>query len=198
MLKKILLVAAVAVTASFAQINFGVHAGLDMSTLWDDGSDDVNAGIGFNAGAAVKVSLPMLPITLAPEVLIDMRNYNIEDLAKTNITQWNIDVPVLVRFSPLPILYLEAGPQLSFNLAMSAEDEDGNEDKIFEDMYQTNTFEFDLVFGVGTGIVPFVDIDFRVNLGMTETFDEIETLGLANYQPKMASLQFALGATYWF
>ena len=169
-----------------------------MSTLWDDGSDDVNASIGFNAGAAVKVSLPMLPITLAPEVLIDMRNYNIEDLAKTSITQWNIDVPILVRFSPLPILYLEAGPQLSFNLAMSAEDEDGNEDKIFEDMYQTNTFEFDLVFGVGTGIVPFVDIDFRVNLGMTETFDEIETLGLANYQPKMASLQFALGATYWF
>lgn len=196
MFKKILIMAAIAVTASFAQINVGVHAGLDLNTLWGDGSDDAGTSIGFNAGAAAKISLPILPITLAPEVLIDMRNYGSDD---SHVTQWNIDVPVLVRFSVLPILYLEGGPFASFNLAMSAEDDDGHEDKIFEDLYKTNVFEFGLAFGVGTGFFPFVDIDLRLNLGLTKLYDKVEYYGLNDdYQPEMSSMQIALGATYWF
>ena len=196
MFKKILIMAAIAAAASFAQINIGVHAGLDLSTLWGDGSDDASTSIGFNAGAAAKISLPLLPITLAPEVLIDMRNYGSDD---SHVTQWNIDVPVLVRFSVLPILYLEGGPYASFNLAMSAEDDDGHEDKIFEDLYKTNVFEFGLAFGVGTGIFPFVDIDLRLNLGLTKLYDKVEYYGLEDdYQPEMSSMQIAVGATYWF
>ena len=190
MLKKIILAAVVAATASFAQINFGVHAGLDMNTFWGDDTEDAASGIGFQAGAAMKVSLPLLPITIAPEVLIDMRNFDPDD--NVTLTEWALDIPVLVRFSLLPILYLEAGPEFAFNLSVSAEDDNGNEVKYDDDDF--NTFEFDLVFGVGTGIVPFVDIDFRVILGMTNFFAD----------PKLgdpldvSNMQFALGATYWF
>lgn len=195
MLKKIILAAVVAATASFAQINFGVHAGLDMNTFWGDDADDAASGIGFNAGAAAKISLPLLPITVAPEVLIDMRNFDANE--NVTLTEWALDIPVLVRFSLLPILYLEAGPELAFNLSTTAEDDDGNEisEKTLETILPDfNTFEFDLVFGVGTGIVPLVDIDFRVVLGMTNFFDD----------PKLgdpwdfANMQFVLGATYWF
>ncbi|MBO4437379.1 MAG: PorT family protein [Fibrobacter sp.] len=195
MLKKIILAAVVAATASFAQINFGVHAGLDMNTFWGDDTEDASSGIGFQAGAAAKISLPLLPITVAPEVLIDMRNFDVSD--KVVMTEWALDIPVLVRFSLLPILYIEAGPEIAFNLSTTAEDDDGHEitekqlEAIFPDF---NTFEFDLVFGVGTGIVPFVDIDFRVILGMTSFFDDPEIgdpLDISN-------MQFALGATYWF
>ena len=196
MFKKILLMAAIAVTASFAQLNIGVHAGLDFNTLWGDGSDDASTSIGFNAGLGAKFSLPLLPITLAPEVLIDMRNYGTDD---SHVTQWNIDVPVLMRFSVLPILYLEAGPYASFNLAMSAEDDDGHQDKAFEELYQTKLFEFGLAFGAGTGILPFVDIDLRLSLGLSNLYDKVEYGGLLDdYQPKMSSMQIALGATYWF
>lgn len=195
MLKKIILAAVVAATASFAQINFGVHAGLDMNTFWGDDAEDAASGIGFQAGAAMKVSLPLLPITVAPEVLIDMRNFDVNE--NVTLTEWALDIPVLVRFSLLPILYLEAGPEFAFNLSTTAEDDDGNEisEKTLELLLPDfNSFEFDIVFGVGTGIVPFVDIDFRVILGMTGFFEEPKIGDALDF----SNMQFALGATYWF
>ena len=192
MLKKIILAAVVAATASFAQINFGVHAGVDINTLWGDDTEDAASGIGFQAGAAAKISLPMLPITLAPEVLIDMRNYDLREDVTT--TEWALDIPVLVRFSLLPILYLEAGPELAFNLSTSTDY--GSKVTVKADDDAFNTVEFDLVFGVGTGILPLVDIDFRVILGLTNIYDDESIAGTSELDIK--NMQFALGATYWF
>ena len=196
MFKKILLAAVLAATASFAQINFGAHVGADMNTLWGDDAEDVGTGVGFNAGLGLKISLPLLPITLAPEVLIDMRNFSYEKAGEDlGVTTWALDIPVLVRFSLLPILYLEGGPQFAFNLSTDS-------DKIalgttIADWFEFNTFEFDVVFGVGTGIVPFVDIDFRVVLGLTDFVAEEKGI-VGSDAPDMANMQFMLGATYWF
>ncbi len=195
MFKKILLAAFIAATASFAQINFGVHAGVDMNTQWgDDVEDDAATGVGFNAGVGMKISLPLLPITVAPEVLIDMRNLDISK--NVTWTEWALDIPVLVRFSLLPVLYLEAGPELALNLSVSVEDDDGNEKEYDDDAF--NTMEFDVVFGVGTGIVPFVDIDFRVILGLTKIYADYEIGNLTVKALDVSNMQFALGATYWF
>ena len=205
MLKKILLAAFIAATASFAQINFGAHVGADLNTLWGDDAEDVNTGVGFNAGLGVKISLPLLPITLAPEVLVDMRNFS-NDVSlfneKVSVTTWAIDIPVLVRFSVLPILYIEGGPQFAFNISTTGEFENGKDAHV-DDYYEYNTFEFDLAFGVGTGIVPFVDIDFRVVLGMSNFIDDFSDAGvisqlLGSEVPEAANLQFMLGVTYWF
>lgn len=196
MFKKILLAAVLAATASFAQINFGAHVGADMNTLWGDDAEDIGTSVGFNAGLGLKISLPLLPITLAPEVLIDMRNFSYEKAGEDlGVTTWALDIPVLVRFSLLPILYLEGGPQFAFNLSTDS-------DKIalgttIADWFEFNTFEFDVVFGVGTGIVPFVDIDFRVVLGLTDFVAEEKGI-VGSDAPDMANMQFALGATYWF
>lgn len=192
MFKKILLAAVLAATASFAQINFGVHAGVDMNTLWGDDAEDFGTSVGFNAGVGMKISLPLLPITLAPEVLIDMRNFSIERSGEDlGVTTWALDIPVLVRFSLLPILYLEGGPQFAFNLSTDSEKVGGTS---IADWMDFNTFEFDLVFGVGTGIVPLVDIDFRVVLGMTNFLADPE-IGDPH---DVSNMQFMLGATYWF
>lgn len=192
MLKKIILAAVVAATASFAQINFGVHAGVDMNTLWGDDAEDFGTSVGFNAGVGMKISLPLLPITLAPEVLIDMRNFSIERSGEDlGVTTWALDIPVLVRFSLLPILYLEGGPQFAFNLSTDSEKVGGTS---IADWMDFNTFEFDLVFGVGTGIVPLVDIDFRVVLGMTNFLADPEIGDPLD----VSNMQFVLGATYWF
>jgi hypothetical protein len=192
LLKKIILAAVVAATASFAQINFGVHAGVDMNTLWGDDAEDFGTSVGFNAGVGMKISLPLLPITLAPEVLIDMRNFSIERSGEDlGVTTWALDIPVLVRFSLLPILYLEGGPQFAFNLSTDSEKVGGTS---IADWMDFNTFEFDLVFGVGTGIVPLVDIDFRVVLGMTNFLADPEIGDPLD----VSNMQFMLGATYWF
>jgi hypothetical protein len=195
MLKKIILAAVVAATASFAQINVGVHAGVDMNTLWGDDAEDYGTSVGFNAGVGMKISLPLLPITLAPEVLIDMRNFSIERSGEDlGVTTWALDIPVLVRFSLLPILYLEGGPQFAFNLSTDSEKVGGT---TIADWMDFNTFEFDVVLGVGTGIVPFVDIDFRVVLGLSDFVAEEKGI-VGSDAPDLSNMQFMLGATYWF
>ena len=195
MFKKILLAAVLAATASFAQINFGVHSGVDMNTLWGDDAEDFGTSVGFNAGVGMKISLPLLPITLAPEVLIDMRNFSIERSGEDlGVTTWALDIPVLVRFSLLPILYLEGGPQFAFNLSTDSEKVGGT---TIADWMDFNTFEFDVVLGVGTGIVPFVDIDFRVVLGLSDFVAEEKGI-VGSDAPDLSNMQFMLGATYWF
>ena len=192
MFKKIILAAALAATASFAQLSFGVHAGGDLNNVWGDHSD--------NFGGALKFSLPLLPLTVEANVLADMRNYEFEyALADYNATQWNIDIPVIARFSLLPILFVEAGPQFSFNISQYAEDSAGDEIKLFDDVMPMNSFELDLVFGAGTGIIPFVDVDFRVVLGLTDVYEEHDGLTKGTTVAiDMSNLQFVLGATYWF
>ena len=160
-----------------------------------DDAEDGGTSVGFHAGLGVKISLPLLPITLAPEVLIDMRNFSYEyGGTDFDITTWALDIPVMARFSLLPILFIEAGPEFAFNLNTSSNKILG---KDINAVFDFNTFEFDLVFGVGTGIVPFVDIDFRVVLGMSDWMS-----GLKNEKGSDAwdasNLQFMLGATYWF
>ena len=199
MFKKIILAAALAATASFAQLSFGVHAGGDLNNVWGDDSDNSEAGIGFNFGGAVKFSLPLLPLTVEANVLADMRNYEMDySITDYNVTQWNIDIPVLARFSFLPILFVEAGPMFSFNISQYAEDSAGDEIKAFEDLLPTNSFEFDLVFGIGTGIIPFIDVDFRVNMGLTNIYQDVTVPLVGTSEVKISNLQFVLGATYWF
>ena len=154
MLKKILLAAFIAATASFAQIDFGARVGANVNTIRGDDSENFGSGIGFNAGAAVKISLPLLPITLAPEVLIDMRNFTYERNNKLSSTTWALDIPVMVRFSLLPILFIEGGPQFTFNLSTTSEEDlvvDTRlikvNDGTIDDWYEFGTFELNLAFG---------------------------------------------------
>lgn len=199
MFKKIILAAALAATASFAQLSFGVHAGGDINNVWGDDTENSKAGIGFNFGGAVKFSLPLLPLTVEANVLADMRNYEMDySITDYSVTQWNIDIPVLARFSFLPILFVEAGPMFSFNISQYAEDSAGDEIKAFEDVLPTNSFEFDLVFGIGTGIIPFIDVDFRVNMGLTNIYQDVTVPLVGTSEVKISNLQFVLGATYWF
>ena len=49
---------------------------------------------------------------------------------------------------------------------------------------------------MGTGIVPFVDIDFRVVLGISDFITEEKFTKTTDWDT--ANLQFMLGVTYWF
>ena len=123
-----------------------------------------------------------------------MRNFSYEPSGEFSITTWALDIPVLARYSPLPVFYIEAGPQIAFNLSTTS-DKVANKD--ISDVFDINTFEFDLVLGGGTDIVPFVDIDFRVVLGLSDWMSGVK--GELGSDPwDTSNLQFILGATYWF
>lgn len=191
MFKKILMAALVVATASFAEVGMGAHVGGTMTSMWGDDAKDVGSGFGFNAGISAKLAIPF--VALVPEVLIDMRNITEESkLGDITTTEWALEIPIMARLSLLPILYLEAGPTLAFNLGVSSEDDNGNEIEYDDDAFES--FEFGLAFGLGTGIIPFLDVDFRMNMGLTKIVAEPK-IGEA---PDTKNLQFALGVTYWF
>ena len=195
MFKKILIAALMVASFSFAQINFGAHAAANMSTMWGDDADGTASSFGFAAGIEAKVTLPLLPIAVVPGVMIDMRNSCDDDDDKATMTTWALDIPVMLRFSLLPGIYLQAGPSFNFLLSNSVE-YDGEE--VDEELLpETKTFEFGLAFGAGTSLIPFVDIDFRVNMGLTNTYEDMD-LVVTKEEIDAKSLQFALGVTYWF
>lgn len=196
MFKKILLAAAVLVSAASA-IEIGPHIGGNMTTMYGDDAENVTAGVGFNAGVAAKVAFKDSPISIVPEVLIDMRNSGSDKDDNYSMTEWALEIPVMVRCELLGLFYFEAGPSFNFNLATSTETKVlGKEvsDDIDSDLL--NTFEFGLSFGVGTNIISMLDIDFRVNMGITDFYAEQKVLG-KTVQADAANLQFALGVSIW-
>lgn len=206
MFKKILLAAAVLVSAASA-IEFGPRVGGNMTTMWGDDAEKVTTGFGFNAGIAAKLAFKDSRISITPEVMIDMRNTGNEDLEKINdsysMTEWALDIPVMIRCELLGLFYIEAGPSFNFNLATSSTTDPKIGKKHTDDFEseEVKSFEFDLSFGVGTNIISAVDLDFRVNMGLTNIFtDKVNIAGITlskGKAPAMKNLQFALGASIW-
>lgn len=196
MFKKILLAAAVLVSAASA-IEFGPHIAGNMTTQYGDEAEHVSAGVGFNAGLAAKFAFKDSPLSIVPEVVIDMRNTGNDNKDDFSMTEWALDIPVMIRCELLGLFYFEAGPSFNFNLSTSTEDKVlGKEvsDDIDSDLL--NSFEFGLNFGIGTNIISAVDIDFRVGLALTQFYAEQKVLGKA-VQADAKNLQFALGASIW-
>lgn len=206
MFKKILLAAAVLVSAASA-IEFGPRVGGNMTTMWGDDAEKITSGFGFNAGIAAKLAFKDSRISITPEVMIDMRNTGNEDLEKINdsysMTEWALDIPVMIRCELLGLFYIEAGPSFNFNLATSSTTDPKIGKKHTDDFEseEVKSFEFDLSFGVGTNIISTVDLDFRVNMGLTNIFtDKVNIAGFTlskGKAPAMKNLQFALGASIW-
>lgn len=196
MFKKILLAAAVLVSAASA-IEIGPHIGGNMTTMYGDDAENVTAGVGFNAGVAAKVAFKDSPISIVPEVLIDMRNSGSDIDDDYSLTEWALDIPVMIRCELLGLFYIEAGPSFNFNLSSSSET------KVLKNTVTTdydsdvlNTFEFGLNFGIGTNIISMLDIDFRVNMALTDFWAEQKVAG-KTIQTDAANLQFALGVSVW-
>lgn len=196
MFKKILLAAAVLVSAASA-IEIGPHIGGNMTTMYGDDAENVTAGVGFNAGVAAKVAFKDSPISIVPEVLIDMRNSGSDIDDDYSLTEWALDIPVMIRCELLGLFYIEAGPSFNFNLSSSSET------KVLKNTVTTdydsdvlNTFEFGLNFGIGTNIISMLDIDFRVNMALTDFWAEQKVLG-KSVQTDAANLQFAVGVSIW-
>lgn len=198
-MKKILLLVAVmllAASSAFAQFSLGGHAAANFSTMWGDDTKDIPWGLGFNAGVATKISLGLFAV--APEVDVGLRRQSDDD---ETWSTWAIEIPILARINVLPILFIEAGPQIAFLL--SSEDEvdmgmgsvtiDYGDDKIDA----LNTFEFGVAAGIGVTVIPNLDLNFRSVIGFTSVIDVKKVEPEADDQ-SIKNLQFQVGATYWF
>ena len=108
--------------------------------------------------------------------------------------QFNIDIPITLRFMVPDLMYVEAGPLMSFNVYSKNKSTitDVYGSKTYRDSDGLNVFEFGLVFGsgmmrhVGNGII---DLNLRFLLGITPLCDAPDS-------PKTWQGQFNIA--YWF
>ena len=183
-MKKLFLGAAIAMSSlTFAQ-QFGIKAGMNVSSLSTDSElSDQASKIGFNAG--VFMNAPIAEnFSIQPELLYNNLGSKVT-LTETEIggtTYRNeyarhldyITVPVMFQYNATPSFYLEAGPEFGF--MVSARDkykstENGTPQNVFESDLDTddfNKFNFGVGLGAGYYFIPNVGLTARYVAGFTD------------------------------
>lgn len=216
MFKKIILAALVVTSAVFAQVHVGGRAAANYGFQWGaDAIDELDGGLGFNAGAAVKIDiLPMLSIVTGLEADLrrvagkeeyDDYDYYMGQEIRVNysnevsMNMWYLDVPVLARLNVIPMFHADLGVLLGLKLAANM-----HQEKTASAMGRSETRSKDtdfskdcslldagLVAGVGVSPIPgMLDVDFRFVLGLT-TLDK-------DGDASVKHMRMQLGATFWF
>lgn len=178
-MKKLVLALAVAASSlTFAQ-QFGVKAGMNVSSLSKDADlSDQKSKIGFNAG--VFMNLPLgADFSIQPELLYTQygskSTYNAPVLTPSGIVEQkysastNLDyiaLPVMIQYNVLPQFYLEAGPELG--LSITAKNKVKNE-TTGETLAESDNFKDDINgFNVGVGLG--AGYYFTPNIGLTARY----------------------------
>ena len=183
-MKKLVLGAAIAMSSlTFAQ-QFGIKAGMNVSSLSSDSQlSDQASKIGFNAGLFMNAPIAE-NFSIQPELLYNNLGSKVT-LSETEIggtTYRNeyarhldyLTVPVMFQYNATPSFYLEAGPE--FGLMISAKDkykstENGTPQNVETNDLNIDRFnKFNLGVGIGAGyyFTPNVGLTARYVAGLTD------------------------------
>ena len=194
MFKKIILAAALVVSAAFAQssVNVGGRAAVDYGSAWGDKSD-AEWGAGFNAGINLKVGINDM-LSFVPGLEIDLRRITSEDTYRgetleETLSMWYLDIPLALRINANPQFFIDAG--LYLGVMLSAEDtrEAMGQSASMDVGDSMESIDIGILAGVGFNVMPNLDVNFRLALGLTEMVKEAK--GSKN-------MRLQLGGTYWF
>ena len=166
------------------KVNFGVKAGLNLST-WS--YDDASLRPGFHAGGFATVQFSRM-FAVQPEVMYSMEGSAYEGEldafgfslanAKVTSTVHKLNVPVMLQFTPISMLTIEAGPQFGFNLAVSHHIKSNiagiveTEGDVDVDKENYNMFEMGIAAGLKLNLTRNMAIGARYVYGISPIFDE--------------------------
>jgi hypothetical protein len=156
----VILVLLIAHMAIHAQgVGFGIKVGANFA---DQAIEDIDVKTvaDYHFGAYLNLNFSD-KFGITPEVLYSAQGTKWEDL-KADFDY--ISVPVMVRYRPVKLLSLEAGPQLSF-LTKADVEEIGN----IKDQLKNN--DFGLAFGAGVHLPFGLNAGVRYVLGFTDISD---------------------------
>lgn len=203
-MKKIIvtLVAALMATGAFAQLNFGVKVGGNLSTISGmvSGENNLNWGdlatadasqamkLGFNLGAyAEYMVLPLVGIQV--EANFSMQGVNTEANLSSGVLGGSIEsttahsvnyvnVPILAKLHFMNIRAY-AGPQLGFALGYNTTTEtvsgdNTNTQKATVEADSYNSFDLSFVVGAQYKLTNNIGVDARYNIGLTNVFPAIK------------------------
>ena len=195
-------------SAAAAPIRFAGHFAIGLGSYWDYPDDYLGdndwIGVTLDLGGLIKYQINNL-LSVVPELNFGF-NVTMREIGrgtsywygeyKVNETRvlFNINIPVTLRVTPMPFLYVEAGGRISLNLGTdhTLDWYDENDEKIevpkqFSQLekWKVNTFVPSIVAGLG-GTVGKFDIGARLILDLggiekedKETFKVYDENGFA-------------------
>lgn len=201
-MKKLFLGAAIAMSSlTFAQ-QFGIKAGMNVSSLsTEEGLDDQKSKIGFNAGVFMNAPLAE-NFSIQPELLYSQYGDKANATVAGNEYSYSrkldyVTLPVMFQYNATPSFYLEAGPE--FGLLVSAKNKVKNEtsgqtvtesDNYKDDL---NGFNFGLGLGAGYYFTPNIGLTARYVAGFTDIYKSEDNSGDA-----VKNNVFQVGLAYKF
>jgi len=184
---------------SFVFGQFGIKAGANFSNITtnDDNVEDLEAKIGFQAGAMLKINLSET-FAIQPEALFVRKGSKYKYLGADVTSNLDyVDIPVLVVLQPFELpIQIQFGPQFSYLLGTNVK----YENAIFSinDTYEAEREDFedyDLGFAVGLGLnLGNTTIDLRFTQGLKEYEKEVQ-IGNVTIEPssKHFNIQASVG-----
>lgn len=159
---------ALATTATAQKFKFGVKGGLNFPSVSDFGIDDgVDANSsGYHAGLFASLRIAMFAVQ--PEILYDFTRFEIPEpgIGDFESKLSYVQIPVIVKFYPIPILNLQFGPR--FGVLVNELNELAGQDLDIETLKST---DFSLAFGLGADLPFGLDVHARYNLGIQDVDD---------------------------
>lgn len=189
-MKKALLlfaVAALGTLATKAQVRYGVRGGVNFSNVRGSDLEGNKGQTGFHIGALAEIGLPASGLSIQPEIQFSgegAKSDNGEGIeARLNLSY--INVPVLVKYTFQPGIFVTSGPQLGFLASAKAKIE--GESSSIKDQFKSTNLSW--AFGAGYLSPLNIGIDLRYNLGLSK---------LAKEEGKVYSNVFQVGLFYVF
>jgi Outer membrane protein beta-barrel domain len=178
-------------TLSFAQMQLGIKAGLNLANLSGDDISDTDSRTGFAGGLFFMYQFSDM-FAIQPEAYYTMKGATdkgtIEGFSyDAEIKLDYIEVPLLLKFL-IPIKgsgikpAIFAGPSVGFNLSAKSKIEAGGQ-TFEEDMQDVASTDFGLVFGGGIGFPVGngeLGLDIRYILGLSTIDDSADKADVKN------------------
>ncbi len=184
-MKKIILTAAAVFAISFANaqdVKFGAKAGLNISNITGDGTEDTSSKIGFQVGGFAEIKISD-KFAIQPELLYSAQGakdkYSEEGYSyKATGKSAYLNIPVMAKYYVAKGFSLEAGPQLGFLMSAELEEtetEFGKSETTSTDIkefYNSTDFAFNL--GAGYDVTENINLGVRYSIGLSNILKDSE------------------------
>lgn len=198
-MKKLFLGAAIAMSSlTFAQ-QFGVKAGMNVSSISADGFDDSSAKVGYYAGLFMNAPLAE-NFSIQPELIYNnlgaKTEYTVGSTTTSNSLNLDyITVPVMFQYNATPMFYLEAGPEFGFLVNANGKNSTGNNTTTVDlDTDNFNKFNMGIGLGAGLNITPKFGLNARYIAGLNDVTNNDDWGSDANNKNN----NFQVGLSYKF
>ena len=162
----LLLAAAVVVSVDAQKLNFGIKAGLNIANQ-DYESEGISISPDSRTSFHVGGFLTFMfsdKIGLQPELMYSDVGSQWDIIGEEmDVKMQYLSLPVLVRYQPIDLLNIHAGPQFSYRLKAEGGDENMDDD--------TQDIEVAAAIGAGVDLPIGIGFSARYVLGLTDAFD---------------------------